>query len=114
MQNDPSEPDDHRRQRATIDSPALAPKDNVNDNPKETDDKPTEDMTAIKQALASDKYRIPESLLLLKRENYHTSSDTSRTTSSYTCTSTTWQHRCTQLNRMPLRADEPSRLTFPL
>ena len=30
-------------------------------------DKPTEDITAIKQALVTDKDRIPESLLLLKK-----------------------------------------------
>ena len=63
VQDDPSEPDNHRRQEAAIDtSPDLVPKDDVNDNPKETENKRTEDITAIKQALASDKDRDPESL----------------------------------------------------
>ena len=108
VQDDPSEPDSHRRQGATID---LSPKDDGNDKPNETEDKPTEDISATKLALASDKDRIPESLLLLKKIDI---TPAPTPPAQRPATRVTVPLGSTGVHRMPLRADEPSRLTFPL
>ena len=117
VQDDPSEPDNHRRQETAIDtSPDLVPKDDVNDNPKETKKKRTEDITAIKQALASDKDRDPESLHFALctlrfalctsgKENYYTNSETSDTSDTHALvplsrpdTHSSIEYRCRLMN----------------